>query len=103
MSNNLESAFIDTPPAGFAKWSTKTKLLVRNAVSEAGVSFSEVHLYGAYACVSKGIVNPSKDEILAAYVELPDEAIDQMEEYINRLTDRENAADVEVVSSPGKP
>lgn len=95
MNTEPETALIDTPPEGFAKWSTKTKHLVRHAVVEAGVSMSDVHLYGAYACVSAGNYTPDKKQMMDAFLELEDYEIAQVEAYINRVTAREAAAEIE--------
>lgn len=99
MKTEPETAFVDAPPEGFAVWSTKTKHLVRHAVLEAGVSMSDVHLYGAYACVSKGNYTPDKKQLMAAFLELEDYEIAQVEGYINRVTEREANAEVETDTS----
>jgi len=99
----MTTAFTDTPPEGFANWSTKTRHLVRHAVMEAKVSMSDVHLYGAYACISKGQITPDRDAILAAFMQIPDDVVAELESYINRVTEREEAAQVEVEDEPGKP
>ena len=102
MNTEPETAFIDAPPEGFAVWSTKTKHLVRHAVVEAGVSMSDVHLYGAYSCISGGNREPNKKQMMDAFCAMEDANIDALEQYINRVTERELAADIET-DSLGKP
>ena len=98
MNTELETAFIDSPPEGFSPWSTKTKHLVRHAVLEAGVSMSDVHLYGAYACISQGNTEPDKKQMMEAFVGMNDETLEQLESYINRVTERESKSEVETES-----
>ena len=98
MNNEADNAFMDEAPEGFVKWSTKTKHLVRHAVLEAGVSMSDVHLYGAYACVSKGNYTPDKKQMMESFLDLEDYEVAAVEAYINRVTEREAAAEVETDS-----
>lgn len=105
MNTEQNTAFIDTPPEGFAPWSTKTLKTVRMVCIEAGLDMATIpdaQLYGAYSLVSQGNYTPDKAQIIEAWMEIPDDVVPRLESYINRVVEREAAAEVET-ETEGKP
>ena len=101
MNTELETAFIDSPPHGILPFGTKAQMLIRNAIQEANAPDNEAHMCGAYLLISKGNITPAKAEMLTAYAEADDKVVEDIVEYVNRVTEREQAAAIET-ESPGK-
>ena len=103
MTTELNEAFTDAPPEGLAPWSMKTKALIKRACLKAGAGFDDPQLYGAYVHISRGEYEPTAEQIWETFIGLSDAFSDEMERYINRVTEREEAAAVTTEDGEGKP
>lgn len=102
MTQELENAFIDSPPEGLAVWNTRTRKLIMHILNCAGAEATDVNLYGAYSLSSRGVYAATQQEIINEFLSASDAQVEAADAYTSRVTEREAAADIETEDAPGK-
>lgn len=99
-NTEIDEAFIDSPPNGFLNWSQKTLALIQLAGKHAKVELENIAvLVGCFKLVSNGLIKPTEDEIMEQVALMDDAEFDSVVAYIERVTNRTNAASVELEDS----
>ncbi len=102
MNNELSTAFIDSPPEGFAVWNLKTQVMIRHILSNAGVPETGMNSLGAYKLASQGNYYATKEEITEAYLDTPEDVLEAVNDYTSRVEERSMEAAFNTEDEPGK-
>jgi hypothetical protein len=106
MKTELNEAFVDQPPTlstgeKMANYSQRIAILVARALNLSGED-SDAMAIAAYVAVSRGKLRPTLDELEAVMLEISDDDVDAISDYIERVIERRNVAKIETAEMPGK-